>query len=475
MNRNAAGRALSAALVLLASACSTQAPPLKLPDVPLAERFSGPAERDGAALQADRWWALYQDPELDGLQQRLLQASPDLAAALARHQQARATSEQLRAAQGPTIGTSLNLQHNRQSEMRPLRVLGPNSPDTYASNTLGLDLAYEIDLWGRVRDQVAAGVAQERAAWADLAAARLALQAQLTDQLIVLRGLDHDGALLADAEAAYAKALELVTQRHNAGIASGLDVARAQQQLDSTRSQRRQSRAQRELVEHGLAALIGDSASTFRIDARPVPLALPAIPVGVPAALLQRRPDIAAAAMRVAAANATVGVAQAAFFPTLNLSVVGGLQSSELSRLIAAPNLFWAVGPTLAANLFDGGRRQAETARARAALDEAGARWRGVVLGAFQQVEDSLALLDHYGAAATSERAALAAAQRGLELATRRYGEGTSSYLDVLTAQTATLQARRSAADLATRQRRASVQLVRALGGGWVEDAGAGR
>ena len=473
-------------LVLMLAGCS-QAPQLKLPEVPTAagwrEAGSAGMTQAGPPLVADTWWTIYGDAELDALQQRLLADSPDLAAALARHDQARAASDLLRASQFPSIGAQASLQRNRQSERRPLRVLGPTSPDYYNAGTLGLAIDYEVDVWGRIRDQVAGAQAQRLAAQADLAAARLSLQAMLADSLIVLRGLDRDIALLGEAETAYARAVDLVRRRHEGGASSGLDLARAQAQLQAARSQQRQSRAQRALVEHAIASLLGQSASTFSIAARPLGAEtpalraataesrLPAIPVDLPSTLLQRRPDIVAARQRVAAATASVGVASAAWFPAITLNALVGYQSSDFSQLLGAPNLFWALGPTMLANVFDGGRRRSEEARVRAVLDETGARYKATVLTAFQQVEDNLALLDHYGSALADEQVGVAAAERALTIATHRYQQGAASYLEVITAQTTALQARRSAADLATRERRASVQLVRALGGGWEQGA----
>ena len=470
-------RHLSAGIALAVTAwlagCA-QAPRTQLPDVPMASAFKearGPWIEAGgstAAIAFDGWWQGYGDPELDALQRRLIENSPDLASALARYQQAKAVTDSLRAAQSPTLNTSLNAQRDRQSERRPLRVLGPTSPDWYNSATLGLDLSYEVDLWGRVSRQVEAGVASERAAAADLAAARLALQAQLADSLLQLRGLDRDNALLADAEGAYTRAFDLISRRHEAGIASGLDQARAQGQLESARSQRRQSQAQRAVLEHAIAALVGANASSLRIEpASVLRLATPVVPSGLPSTLLERRPDIAAARQRVVAATATLGVARTAFFPSVVLSAQGGFQSSDLGRFIDAPNLFWAIGPTLAMNLLDGGRRKAEEARAKAALDESAQRYRGTVLAAFQQVEDQLVLLDRYGEALEAEKRSVDAAERALALATNRYRAGAAAYLEVVTSQTAGLQARRSAVDLETRQRRATVALVKALGGGW--------
>lgn len=467
-------RLLVALLSVAVAACS-QAPLLKLPDVPVAAEFKerGTAAKPTGELPREAWWTLFNDAELDRLQQRLIARSPDLAAALARYQQSKAATDLVRASQLPSLGASLNVQRDRQSEQRPLRVLGPHSPNYYESNTLGVQLDYELDLWGRVRSQVAASVQLDQAAQADLAAARLLLQAQLADSYIALRGLDREALLLRDTETAYGRALDLINRRHQGGIASGLDVARAEAQIAATRSQMRQSMAQRALLEHAIAALVGEAASDFKLAPQTSEITLPAIPAGVPSALLQRRPDIAAAERRVAASNASVGVAQAAFFPAVTLSALAGFQTGDIGSFIRAPNLFWAVGPTLALSLFDGGRRDAEVARVKAVLDESGEKYRSAVIGAFQQVEDNLALLDHYGAAAESERAAVKAAQRSLDIASARYREGAANYLEVVSSQTATLQAQRSALDLGNRQRRAAVQLVRALGGGWGAGSGA--
>ncbi|XAH22949.1 efflux transporter outer membrane subunit [Xylophilus sp. GW821-FHT01B05] len=453
-------------LALVCAGCAPL-PPAPLPEVAVADTFKEARGATSAAALPSAWWESYQDKELDRLQQQLLANSPDLASALARYQQARAASDTLRAAQSPTLDASLGVQRNRQSERRPLRVLGAGSPDEYSSASLGLDLQYELDLWGRVRQRVSAGDAEAQAAQADLAAARLALQAQLADTWFALRGLDKELALLRETEASYVRAAELVASRHRGGIVAGLDLARAEAQLDSTRSQLSQRRAQRAVLEHAVAALVGANASSFAVEPRVVAATLPDVPLGQPSTLLQRRPDIAAEQQRVAAANARLGVARAAFFPALTLGLQGGFQSSDLRRFIEAPNLFWAVGPGMVTSLLDGGRRQAEQARAQAVLEEAGQRYRSVVLGAFRQVEDQLALLADYGEAALAEQRAVAASQRALDLAGNRYREGASSYLDVLTAQTTLLQARRSALDLETRQLRATVQLARALGGGW--------
>ncbi|WP_371866518.1 efflux transporter outer membrane subunit [Duganella alba] len=462
---------LYATTLALALAACAEAPVQAPPAVPMADSFRDvpagwTAANDKAPMLPADWWKMYADPQLDQLQQQLIDNSPDLASALARYRQAQAATGVLRSAQSPTLGASLNGQRIRQSDLKPLR--GATSPPEYNSGTLEFDLGYEVDLWGRISKQVSAGVAQERAANADLAAARLSLQTQLADTLLALRGADADLKLLRETEVAYKRQADLITQRHNGGTASGLDLARAETQLESTRSQLRQRQAQRNVQEHAIAALVGANAANFAV----APLdsnafVTPVVPVGLPSQLLQRRPDIAAAALRVAAASDQLGVARTALFPSLTLNAAAGYQSSDFDKFARASNLFWAVGPTLAVSLLDGGRRKAQIAGAEAQLDEAGQRYRSVVLTAFQQVSDQLSLLTNYDEAAKSDHLAATAAKRALDLAQKRYDEGAASYLEVVTAQTAYLQSARSELDLTTRYRQAGVQLVKAIGGGW--------
>lgn len=464
-------KVLYATTLALALAACAQAPVQAPPAVPMADSFrdipAGWADANAKAplLPAD-WWTMYQDPQLDQLEQQLIANSPDLASALARYKQAQAATGVARAAESPTLGASLNGQRDRQSDLKPLR--GATSPANYNSGTLQFDLGYEVDLWGRVAKTVSAGEAQEKAAGADLAAARLSLQIQLADTLLALRGSDADIKLLAETEQAFQRQAELVTRRHDGGTASGLDLARAETQVESTRSLLRQRQAQRAVQEHAIAALVGANAASFKLEAAASKqFATPQVPVGLPSQLLQRRPDIAAAALRVAAASDQLGVARTALFPSLMLNASGGFQSSDFGRFAQASNLFWAVGPTLAVSLLDGGRRRSQIAGAEAVLDEAGQHYRAVVLTAFQQVQDQLALLNNYDEAAKSDHLAAAAAQRALDLATKRYDQGAASYLEVVTAQTAYLQSARSELDLTTRYRQAGVQLVKAVGGGW--------
>ncbi len=464
------GAALALALSL--SACSL-APPLKTPVIPTADAYKelGPWTRAEPAdrLPRDSWWTLYDNAELGELEKRLIAGNPTLAAALANYAQARALADQARAGLFPTLGVSASVARNRESLNAPLR--GPTTPTYYNDNSLGGSVSYELDLWGQIRNEVAAGEANAAASAADLENARLSLIAQLAQDYIELRSLDRDSAILDETVQAYSRALELTVQRHDAGIAPGLDVSQAETQLEAARSQAAQTLAQRALMEHAIAALLGVSASTFSIKREIVAITLPQIPSGVPATLLERRPDIAGAQRRMIAANANIGVARAAYFPTLTLGAQGGFQSTGYSNWLSAPSSFWAVGPNALLSVFDGGLRRAQVAQARAEFDASAANYRSTVVSAFQQVEDSLATLNHYHDAALAEKAAVDAAQRTLDLSMALYKQGATDYLTVVTSQTALLQNQLEALSLDTLQLRASVDLIRALGGGWQESA----
>lgn len=464
---------LCAAATALLSACSF-APHYQVPDVPSDAQYRASVAANADAgwtpatpqdrLSRGRWWTLYGDAQLDALAARVETGSPDLAAALAHYEQAAAYRDQTRAAYFPSLSLGGGIERERSSAMQPPSGRGEKYFD---SNSLGLSSAYELDLWGRVRNSVRAGNASLEAAADDLESARLSLQAELVDDYVQLRRYDIETRLLQDSVVAYDKALQLTQTRHDGGIASGLDVARAQAQLQAAKAQVSTTMAQRTLLEHAIAVLIGESPSTFTIAADTTPLVLPDIPLELPATLLQRRPDVAAAERRTAAANAAVGVARAAWFPSLNLGASAGYSSFETSNWFKASNLFWSIGPSLALDLFNGGLRAAQIRQARAALDEAGAHYRAVALGAFAQVEDNLTVLDRYRDAAADQTLAVDAAQKALGYSMTRYREGAVNYLDVTVAQTAALQAQRDRLAIETGRLRASVALVRALGGGW--------
>jgi NodT family efflux transporter outer membrane factor (OMF) lipoprotein len=457
-----------AALTLLLGACSL-APPLKTPDIPAADAYKelGPWTRAQPAdrLPRDSWWTLYDSTELDEFEKSLIAGNPTLAAAFANYAQARALADQARAGLFPTIAANANVTRNRDSINAPLRLA--TAPAYYNYNSVGGSVSYELDLWGQIHNEVAAGQANAAAAAADLENARLSLIAQLVEDYVQLRSLDRNSAILDETVTAYTRALKLTEQRHDAGIAPGLDVSQAQTQLDAARSQAAQTLAQRALMEHAIAALLGVSASTFAIKPQIVAITLPQIPTGVPATLLQRRPDIAGAQRRMMAANANIGVARAAYFPTLTLGAQGGFESKSFSNWLSAPSAFWAVGPNALLSVFDGGLHRAQVAQARAQFDASAAYYRGTVVSAFQQVEDSLATLNHYHDASVDEKAAVDAAQRTLDFSMALYKQGATDYLTVVTSQTALLQNQLQALTLDTLQLTASVDLIRALGGGW--------
>jgi NodT family efflux transporter outer membrane factor (OMF) lipoprotein len=417
-----------------------------------------------AGLQGD-WWHALGDPQLDALEARLATDSPTLAAALAR---SNAAQQALRIAQAdalPTIGSGAAVGVNRQSDDRPLR--SASQPTYYGNNIVGLGASYEVDLWGRVRDSIAAGRANAVASADDAAAIRLSLQAQLATTYIVLRGLDTEADLLRRDIAVYDQANTVVRNRFAGGIATGLDTGRAGAQLADAQAQLADVLAVRARLEHAIATLVGTPATVFAVPVARDVLHVALVPAGLPSTLLLRRPDVAAAERRMYAANRDIGVARAAFFPTVDLAGGGGTNATNLAGLAMAGNAFWALGPTLALTLFDGGRRTAQVRAARARWDEASAAYRTTALNAFQEVEDSLSALHHYGDEDSAQLRAADQAQQAADLAIVRYEKGASNYLDVVTAQTTALFEQRRAIEVHTLRLNAAVALARAVGGGW--------
>ncbi|KAA1003386.1 efflux transporter outer membrane subunit [Paraburkholderia panacisoli] len=417
-------------------------------------------------IERDSWWKVYHDPELDRLEPLVATANPDVQAAVARHDEAIAYEHQAESSLYPTLGADAQVTRNRQSERRPLR-FGAVMPSSYDANLAELAFDYDLDLWGKVRNEVAASKAQSEAAADDLGSLRLSLQANLAEAYWRLRGLDEQAQVLADTIDTYRRALRLTVSRRAGGISSDLDVSRAQTQLAAAKAQAEDVKAQRALEEHAIAALTGTSASTFALNPSDALSYLPSVPAGMPGTLLERRPDVAAAERRVAAANAQIGVARAAYFPDISLGIAGGFESDKFSPWFAAPEEMWSLGPTLAQTLFDGGLRRAKTAEARAQLAQYSANYRSTVIKAIQQVEDNLALEHHLGDEAMREDEALDASKHTLDLSMSQYRDGVVSYLDVVTAQTTELQTQLVTVSLQTRRLLATVGLIEALGGGW--------
>jgi multidrug efflux system outer membrane protein len=411
------------------------------------------------------WWKIFDDSTLDGLETRLDQANPSLAVALARYDIATAYEGEVRSQLLPQIGVEASPTNNRQSNNRPLR--GSNQPNEYDANTAQFSAGYDLDLWGRIRNEVAAGKAQAQAADADLASAKLSLESQLADQYILLRGYDIQAHIIDGSLDEYRKGLTMTENRFAGGIASGLSVSRAKTQLSDAMAQAAEVTAQRALAEHAIASLVGEPASSFSLAASDIQIGLPEIPVGIPSTLLERRPDIAAAERRTFAANADIGVARAAFYPDFSLSAILGWQDTGNGTLLSAGNRMWALGPLASLNIFNGGLLRAKERKARAEFDEAAGQYRATVLNAFQQVEDNLSLLTNLSGEAHDEDTAADAAKDSAQIATNRYSEGIVNYLDVVTAQTSYLQAARNAEQVRMRRLQASVNLIRALGGGW--------
>ena len=416
-------------------------------------------------LARGQWWAIFQDPQLNALEEQVEVSNQTLAVAEAQLRGARAAIGVARAPLFPTVTGTATATGSRQSLNRP----GASNPSnaTRADYQLPVDVSYELDVWGRIRRNVEANIATAQASAADLETARLSIHAELASDYFALHGLDAQKQLLDLTISAFEKALELTTNRYNQGVASQIEVLQARTLLETTRAQALDVGVQRAQFEHAIAILLGTPPAEFSIPPAPIGIQPPAIPVGLPSELLERRPDIAGAERRVAVANEQIGIAQAAFYPTVTLKSTLGLESSSLPNLFSWPSALWSLGSSLVETLFDAGRRQAVTEQAQAAYDATVATYRQTVLVAFQGVEDNLAILRILEAEAAQQEKAVQTAEAALNLAINRYKGGITTYLEVITAQSAALTAERTALDLSTRRMNASVQLIKALGGGW--------
>ncbi|KVU78828.1 RND transporter [Burkholderia ubonensis] len=468
--------AVAFATAVLLAGCAV-GPDYHRPDTPMPAAFKeAPAgwkvaqPADGADRGA--WWRVYGDPQLDALIDKLNASNQTIAQSAAAYRQARALVAEARAAYFPTVGLTASGSRSRS----PRASLSSGSSSSFGggssgsignSYSVGLDASWEPDLWGKVSRTVGAQRAGEAAAAADLANARLSQQATLAQTYFQLRTADTLQMLLDDTVASYARSLQLTQNRYAQGVAARADVIQAQTQLQSAQAAAIDNGVARAQYEHAIATLIGEPASTFSLPPLPLAAEPPVTPVGVPSALLERRPDIAAAERRAAAANEQIGVAISAFFPTLTLSAQGGVQSSVWSNLFTLPARFWTVGPQLAATLFDAGLRAAQTEAARATYDQDVAAYRLSVLTAFQDVEDNLASQRILAREIDVQRQAVDSAEHALAIVTNQYKAGTVDYLNVLTAQTTAFSAHQKLATIAGQRMVSSVGLVKALGGGW--------
>jgi NodT family efflux transporter outer membrane factor (OMF) lipoprotein len=468
-------RAITLGMILFSTSCTVgpdyKRPPVAVPSM-FKERPSSEstlaaewrvAQPSDDAIRA-RWWEVFQDPLLNSLVEQVAVSNQTVAQAEAQFRAARAAIGIARAGGFPTVTAGASATRSRSSSTRGAV---PVAVGTITDYQLPLDVSYETDFWGRVRRNVESSVASAQATSADVQTALLSSQAELAMDYFQLRGLDVQIALLQSTLSAYARALELTKARHDQGVASGVDVAQAQTQFDTTTVQATDLQIARAQFEHAIAILIGKAPADLTIPAMVTDALPPAVPLTLPSQLVERRPDVAAAERRVAAANAQIGVAQAAFFPTLSLTAGGGLESSMLNTLLTLPSRFWVVGPLLAETVFDGGRRRSVKQQTIAAYDGTVAAYRQSTLTAFQDVEDNLAALRVLADEAVQANNAMASANRSLELANNRYLGGVTTYLEVITAQTAALANQITAANVLTRRMAASVLLIKALGGGW--------
>jgi NodT family efflux transporter outer membrane factor (OMF) lipoprotein len=414
------------------------------------------------------WWEVFGDPTLNSLEAEVSISNQNVLVAEAQFRQARALVLAARSQFFPTATIGAGYTRSRPSATLASSI----GPPQGASNDfiLPLDVSWDIDVWGRIRRNVEGNRANAQASAGDLEATRLLFQSELAQDYYLLRTLDAQRALLDAAIAAFQTSLQLTRNRYAGGIASAADVAQAETQLKTTQAQATDLGVQRAQLDHAIAILIGRPPAAFGIAVAPLPATPPAIPVGLPSELLERRPDVAAAERRVAAANAQIGVAVAAYYPTVTLSATAGFESGSIAKWFMWPSRFFSVGPAVTETVFDGGLRSAQTASARAAYDASVAGYRESVLGAFQDVEDNLAALRILETEAREQDEAVRAAERSLALTTNQYRAGIVSYLNVVIAQTAALTSEQTAVGIRGRRLNASVLLIKALGGGWSVD-----
>jgi NodT family efflux transporter outer membrane factor (OMF) lipoprotein len=457
-------------LIVFFSGCKV-GPKYRVPAAPIPTAFkeAPPAGWKEAQPQdgelRGNWWELFGDAALNVLEEQVNISNQNVVAAEAQFQAARAAVRAQRAGLFPTVTIGANATQSRIAA-RSGNVGGiTTGPGSFF--TIPIDFTYEVDAWGRVRRSVESAIATAQASAAEIETVRLSAHAELALDYFALRGLDEEKRLLDENVAAFERALELTTNRYNQGIASGLDVSQARTQLENTRAELIDLGSQRAAFEHGIAILIGRPPADLTIAYAPGIGEPPVIPTGLPSELLERRPDIATAERTVASANAQIGVAKAALYPSLTLNAAAGVESSAIGSLLSLSNRFWTIGPSLLQTVFDAGRRSALIAQAEAQYDVTAAQYRETILTAFRDVEDNLAALRILAEEARQYDVAIESAQRSVELSTNRYRGGVASYLEVIVAQAALLTNQRTAVNVQTRRISAAVLLVKALGGGW--------
>jgi len=476
-----AARAAALALLAFAAGC-TVGPRYSRPSAPTpapdAWKTQPPWEQAAPkdAIPKGAWWQIFHDPALDAYEQQLLQANQSLEAARDRLAQARSLARVATADFFPQLSTDPSALRERGSGNRPLNGAAPvlvnhvgqqTQPYTESVFTIPFSLSYEPDLFGRVRRNVEAANASLQSSAADLQNVQLVLAAELAADYFNLRELDAELEVVQESVGYQRKGLDLVNNRHQGGIASGLEVAQQAALLDSTLSQLALVKESRAQYEHAIAVLIGQPASSLNVPVAPLQATPPPIPLGLPSDVLERRPDIAYAERLMAYQNAEVGIARTAFYPHITLSGSGGWQSTDIASLLNAPSLFWSLGADALQPILEGGRNRANLAAARAAYDQAVANYRQSVLTAFQQAEDGISNLSTLSQALATQAAAVEDARRALAIANNRYVGGVTNYLDVITAQTTLLTSQRLQTQLLGQQMVSAVYLIKALGGGW--------
>jgi NodT family efflux transporter outer membrane factor (OMF) lipoprotein len=457
---------LVAAMLLLA-AC-TVGPKYKAPSVPTPPAYKEMGNWKTAQPSdqnlGGNWWEIFQDPQLNALEQQINVSNQNLKGAVAQYQEARAALRYARADYYPTIGTAPSATRQRYSDNRPGSAARGT---TFNDFVLPVDLSYQVNAWGRVSKNVESYREQAQASAADLAVVNLTMHADLAIDYFAARTLDAEEKLLQNTVAQYEQALQLNEERYKGGLASEVEVEQARTILETTQAQLVDVGVASAQYEHAAAVLVGKPPADFSLPALPLTAPPPPIPVGIPSELLQRRPDVAAAERRVASANAQVGLAKTAYYPLINIVGSGGFESGTITTLFQGPSALWSVGASVAETIFDGGRRHALNDEAKAAYDASVASYRQTVLAAFQQVEDNLAALRVLEQEAGVQANAVQSAQKSLELSNTRYDGGVTSYLEVITAQNAALSDEVTAVDILGRRMASAVFLIEALGGGW--------